>query len=180
MSDFGGSNTPESLKDLWQTPIDIFTALDLEFGFYLDAAASHQSALCARYLTERDDALNSEWISYGAIWCNPPYSDIKPWVIKAAAQCVAQRQPVVMLVPADASVGWFSLALQSVDEVRFITDGRISFLRSDTGKPINGNNKGSLLLIWRPFINSRCIFTTVKRDDLRSFGRSILEGINAA
>ncbi|ENA3449175.1 hypothetical protein ABGN35_004665, partial [Yersinia enterocolitica] len=42
----------------------------------------------------------------------------------------------------------------------------ISFLRSDTGKPINGNNKGSLLFIWRPFIKPRCIFTTVKRDEL--------------
>ncbi|ENK4583377.1 DNA N-6-adenine-methyltransferase, partial [Yersinia enterocolitica] len=56
MSDFGGSHTPDNLKDLWMTPADIFTALDIEFGFYLDVAASHKSALCARYLTERDDA----------------------------------------------------------------------------------------------------------------------------
>ncbi|ENG6270450.1 adenine methyltransferase, partial [Yersinia enterocolitica] len=75
MSDFGGSHTSDNLKDLWMTPADIFTALDIEFGFYLDVAASHKSALCARYLTEQDDALISAWGSYGAIWCNPPYSD---------------------------------------------------------------------------------------------------------
>lgn len=33
MSDFGGSHTPDNLKDLWMTPLDIFTALDIEFGF---------------------------------------------------------------------------------------------------------------------------------------------------
>ncbi|WP_145530865.1 phage N-6-adenine-methyltransferase, partial [Yersinia kristensenii] len=91
-------------------PDDIFAALDLEFAFYLDAAASHKNALCARYLTEKDDALNSAWESCGAIWCNPPYSDISPWVVKASEQCKQQLQAVVMLVPADSSVGWFSQA----------------------------------------------------------------------
>ncbi|EIO13030.1 putative DNA adenine methyltransferase, partial [Escherichia coli PA31] len=33
-----------------------------------------------------------------------------------------------MLVPEDMSVGWFSKALESVDEVRIITDGRINFI----------------------------------------------------
>lgn len=180
MSDYGGSHTPDNLKDLWMTPSDIFTALDIEFGFYLDAAASHKNALCAHYLTEQDDALSAAWPGNGAVWINPPYSDITPWVLKAAGQCREILQPVVMLVPADSAVGWFSLALQSVDEVRFITDGRISFLRSDTGKPINGNNKGSLLFIWRPFIKPRCMFTTVKRDELKAIGQEILTGSKAA
>ena len=72
------STTPIEHKDRWQTPVEVFTALDLEFGFYLDAAADHQNALCARYLTEADDALAADWESYGAIWCNPPYSAITP------------------------------------------------------------------------------------------------------
>ncbi len=49
---------------------------------------------------------------------------------KAAEQCIQQRQTVVMLVPEDMSVGWFSKALESVDEVRIITDGRINFCRT--------------------------------------------------
>jgi len=44
------STTPIEHKDRWQTPVEVFTALDLEFGFYLDAAADHQNALCARQL----------------------------------------------------------------------------------------------------------------------------------
>lgn len=62
------SNTPAHDKDCWQTPLWLFDALDIEFGFWLDSAASDKNALCAHWLTEADDALNSEWISHGAIW----------------------------------------------------------------------------------------------------------------
>ncbi|PHM68858.1 phage N-6-adenine-methyltransferase [Xenorhabdus kozodoii] len=177
MSDFGGSNTPKELRDLWQTPLPLFLALDLEFGFYLDAAADYQNALCAHYLTERDNTLECDWESYGSIWCNPPYSNITPWVERAAIECRKQCQSIVMLVPADTSVGWFKLALETVDEVRLITGGRISFINAETQKPVNGNNKGSLLLIWKPFINPRGIIATVDRDYLISIGNEQLRKI---
>ncbi|PHM50182.1 phage N-6-adenine-methyltransferase [Xenorhabdus sp. KK7.4] len=177
MSDFGGSNTPPEFKDLWQTPLPLFKALNLEFKFTLDVAASAQNALCTHYLTERDNALKSDWVSHGAIWCNPPYSHIRPWVEKAAIECQKQLQPVVMLVPSDTSVGWFKLALVTVDEVRLITGGRISFINAETQKTVNGNNKGSLLLIWRPFIKPRKTITTVDRDYLTNIGRELLRKI---
>ncbi len=129
MTDYGGSKTPKNERDYWQTPIEIFNALDREFGFWLDAAASESNALCAHYLTELDDSLNSEWTSYGAIWCNPPYSDIGPWVEKAAEQSRAQSQAVVMLLPADISTGWFISAMQSADELRLITAAVFSLFR---------------------------------------------------
>ena len=179
MSEYA-SNTLTEHKDRWQTPVEVFTALDLEFGFYLDAAADHQNALCARYLTESDDALVTEWESYGAIWCNPPYSAITPWLAKAAEQCRTQHQSVVMLLPADTSTGWFSLALTTADEIRFITDGRLSFINAGTGKPgKNGNSKGSMLVIWRPFIKPRGQFTTVSRDSLISTGAGYLQEVAA-
>ena len=56
------SNTPAHDKDCWQTPLWLFDALDIEFGFWLDSAASDKNALCAHWLTEADDALNSEWV----------------------------------------------------------------------------------------------------------------------
>ncbi len=70
-ADYGGSHTPKKLRDRWQTPLPLFTALDAEFGFYLDAAADKNNHLCAHYLTEKDDSLNCDWESYGAIFCNP-------------------------------------------------------------------------------------------------------------
>lgn len=97
------SNTAAHDKDCWQTPLWLFDALDIEFGFWLDSAASDKNALCAHWLTEADDALNSEWVSHGAIWNNPPYSNIRPWVEKAAEQCIQQRQTVWQMSDVDRS-----------------------------------------------------------------------------
>lgn len=92
---------------------------------------------------------------------------------KAAEQCIQQRQTVVMLVPEDMSVGWFSKALESVDEVRIITDGRINFIEPSTGLEKKGNSKGSMLLIWRPFISPRRMFTTVSKAALMAIGQGV-------
>ncbi len=50
------SNTKISDKDCWVNAALAFDALDIEFGFWLDSAASDKNALCAHWLTEADDA----------------------------------------------------------------------------------------------------------------------------
>lgn len=182
MSDYLGSTVPVEDRDCWRTPIEIFTALDLEFGFYLDAAASRENTLCASYLAlSEQDALRHDvdWVSHGAIWCNPPYSNIKPWIIKATEQCIRQRQTIVMLVPADISTQWFKLAMGSVDEIRLITDGRINFTPVTASGKKGSNPKGSMLLIWRPFITPRSQFTTVSKVALVEAGTQYLEEVQA-
>lgn len=115
----------------------------------------------------------------GYVWLNPPYSDITPFVRKAAAES-AQQVGTVMLVPADTSVGWFSEALSTASEVRFITAGRLSFINAVTGKPANGNNKGSMLIIWHPWPRTHCQLTTVERDKLMHFGAKLIAKREAA
>ena len=78
------SNTAPEDKNDWQTPQWLFEALTLEFGLWLDAAANEKNALCSYFLTPMQGALTCDWVSHGAIWCNPPYSNIKPWIAKAA------------------------------------------------------------------------------------------------
>ncbi|MGJ0580578.1 DNA N-6-adenine-methyltransferase, partial [Xenorhabdus bovienii] len=58
-------------------------------------------------------------------------------------------QSIVMLVPNDTSVGWFKLAMESVDEVRLIMGGRIQFVPAGVREKNSSNPKGSMLLIWR-------------------------------
>lgn len=159
------SNTPAEHKDCWRTPAAVFAALDAEFDFRLDAAASDTNALCQRCLTEVDDALTRDWMSDGAIFCNPPYSNIRPWVDKAAEQSCKQNRTVVMLLPADTSTAWFAEALRTADETRFITEGRLSFISAQTGKKGSaGNSKGSVLFIWRPWRTTPRGMTTVSRN----------------
>lgn len=99
--------------DKTKEKVDLYRKEIAEFGFYLDAAADKDNALCSYYLTEKDDSLNCDWESYGAIFLNPPYSEIQPWINKSDEQCKKQLQPIVMLIPADTSVGWFNSALDS-------------------------------------------------------------------
>ncbi|MDE9696683.1 DNA N-6-adenine-methyltransferase, partial [Citrobacter freundii] len=86
----------------------------------------------------------------------------------------------VMLVPADTSGGWFKEAIQTASEVRFITAGRLAFINPVTGKPVSGNNKGSMLIIWRPYPRTHCHFATVDRDELMAFGAKLLARREAA
>ena len=181
--DYGGSKTPLDQRDLWRTPPALFASLDAEFCFQLDAAAAPHNALCRKFITAEQNTLEMPWADYlsipGYVWLNPPYSDITPFVKKAAAES-ANQIGTVMLVPADTSVGWFKEAIQTASEVRLITAGRLAFINPVTGKPVSGNNKGSMLIIWRPYPRTHCHFATVDRDELMTFGAKLLARREAA
>ncbi|HCL6099465.1 TPA: phage N-6-adenine-methyltransferase [Enterobacter cloacae] len=181
--DYGGSKTPLDQRDLWRTPPALFASLDAEFCFQLDAAAAPHNALCRKFITAEQNTLETPWADYmsipGYVWLNPPYSDITPFVKKAATES-ANQIGTVMLVPADTSVGWFNEAIQTASEVRFITAGQLAFINPVTGKPVSGNNKGSMLIIWRPYPRTQCHFATVGRDELMAFGAKLLARREAA
>lgn len=183
MTDYTGSNTPAEQRDLWRTPPSLFAALDAEFCFQLDAAAAPHNALCRKFITQEQNTLETPWSDYltipGYAWMNPPYSDITPFVKKAAEESINQIG-TVMLVPSDTSVGWFKEALQTASEVRLITSGRLAFINPVTGKPVSGNNKGSMLIIWHPYPRTHCEFTTVDRDVLIEFGARLITRREAA
>ena len=181
--DYGGSKTPLDQRDLWRTPPALFASLNAEFCFQLDAASAPHNALCRKFITAEQNTLETPWADYlnvpGYVWLNPPHSDITPFVKKAAAES-ANQIGTVMLVPADTSVGWFKEAIQTASEVRFITAGRLAFINPVTGKPVSGNNKGSMLIIWRPYPRTHCHFATVDRDELMAFGAKLLARREAA
>jgi phage N-6-adenine-methyltransferase len=181
--DYGGSKTPLDQRDLWRTPPALFASLDAEFCFQLDAAAAPLNALCRKFITAEQNTLETPWADYmsipGYVRLNPPYSDIMPFIKKAAAES-ANQIGTVMLVPADTSVGWFKEAIQTASEVRFITAGRLAFINPVTGKPVSGNNKGSMLIIWRPYPRTHCHFATVDRNELMAFGVKLLARREAA
>jgi DNA (cytosine-5)-methyltransferase 1 len=181
--DYGGSKTPPDQRDLCRTPPALFASLNAEFCFQLDAAAAPHNALCRKFITAEQNTLETPWADYlnvpGYVWLNPPYSDITPFVKKAAAESINQIG-TVMLVPADTSVGWFKEAINTASEVRFITAGRLAFINPVTGKPVSGNNKGSMLIIWRPYPRTHCHFATVDRDELMAFGAKLLARREAA
>lgn len=138
------------------TPPELFDPLDARFGFTLDACALPENAKCSRYFTPEQDGLAQSWAGE-VIWCNPPYSNIGPWVEKAWAEAMAAKA-IVLLVPANrCEQGWW----QDLVEQHRDRDGgmlRVEFLRGrrrfiGPGKDGIGPNErppfGVALLIWR-------------------------------
>ena len=156
-------------NDLWRTPPEVFNNLNREFGFLADMACTFENRLCPIGFDESINSLSFNWsdrclclnssIAAKYVWCNPPYSNISPWVDKAI-EAQLDGLGIVMLLNQDTSVGWFYKALKYASEIRYITGsekegggfsgGRLAFI-DENGKPASGNNKPQFILVFNPF-----------------------------
>lgn len=115
-----------------ETDPRLWEAWHQRFAFTVDAAADHHNAKLPRYWTRHDDGLTQDWAAE-RVWCNPPYSDIEPWIRKALT---SHAKLVVLLIPANRTEQrfWQELVEPNRDapgapiRVEFIR-GRPRFLR---------------------------------------------------
>ena len=132
----------------------LFAELHEQFGFTIDVAASAHNAKLPRYWDIHDDGLSRSWANL-RVWCNPPYSSIRPWVEKAHIE--VQAGLVVMLLPANRTEqGWWQDLIEPHRDnggrlsVRFLR-GRLRFVNA--GKTEIGPNErppfGCCLAIWK-------------------------------
>ncbi len=100
-------DAPPGTSDEWYTPRRSFDAWNEEFGFDLDPCATAESAKCTRYFTSYQDGLVQSWAG-ARVYCNPPYSNIRPWVLKAWDAVLIERAAVVvLLVPTWSDRAWW-------------------------------------------------------------------------
>lgn len=152
----GGREGRPAPKDDWRTPPDLYARLDSEFRFALDAACEAHNQLAPNGLRadEGMDGLLLPWHTYGgAVWCNPPYSNVRPWLERAL---VASRLvPVVLAITADTSTRWWlECVAHEASEIRFLT-GRVKFLlpdgaRHETKCGGGGLTTPSAIVVYRP------------------------------
>lgn len=75
----------DSIDDRETAPC-VWIPLHAEFDFTIDVAASHANAKVQRYCTLAGGQLgNGLEVSWAAerVWCNPPFSRLRPWIEKA-------------------------------------------------------------------------------------------------
>ncbi|HCX7361194.1 TPA: helix-turn-helix domain-containing protein [Escherichia coli] len=77
-------------SDDWRTQYRLFKNLHREFSFSMDGAATEYDALLPRFT---DDIHNQSWVGE-RVFCNPPYSDTKTFLVKAPEADLA-----VFLIP---------------------------------------------------------------------------------
>lgn len=151
-----------AIKDLWGTPKHIANYFISRYDLNVDVAADKYNAKCALFLTEQDDGLTRPWALYGNVWCNPPFSAIRPWVNKAIEES-KQGCRIVMLLPANTDTHWFNYAIESGAYCYLITPGRIRFMNALTGRPAGQNTRGSLVLLW----NCGCTGNQIQRLNIK-------------
>src|SRR5688572_5242831 len=147
-------------SDEWRTPVETFNALNAEFGFDVDAAATSENSWVdgdyfgpGHFYPEQRDALAvKNWTLYGrTFWLNPPYSKCREFIAKAAAES-RKGATVVCLVPSRTDTRWWHQHVWDRDshlpwphvEIRFIK-GRLKFGNSENSAPFP-----SVVVVFRP------------------------------
>ena len=156
-------------QDNWRTPSEIYNYFEkfLDFKFNADVCASKNNAKCDLFFTEDNSCLDANWADYlepnSFVWCNPPYSNPRPFVEKCIHESKTNGIGSVMLLNHDMSVDWSRLLvainatllvfIASGDKkLKTYNNGRIAFW-DENCYPINGNNKGQFVIIINPFVN---------------------------
>lgn len=148
------SKTKKANKDLWQTPDNVVSYFEDFIGreIVLDAASSAANAVSTDFITEDDNALETNWLEHytahdGLVWLNPPFSNIKPFV-ERAIQMSDLGANVCVLVTNSTCSHWFHQAFDRAESI-FMPRGRIAFISAETGKPVGRNDRGTSVFYFK-------------------------------
>lgn len=101
-----------SQHDNWSTPEGFYRELNKEFDFNDDPCPING-----------EGGLDRDWGS--RVFCNPPYSKIKDWMVKAYEEW-QKGKIIVLLIPSRTDTRWWHDYVMKATEIRFIK-GRLKF-----------------------------------------------------
>jgi len=137
------SNTSKADKDLAQTPQwfinDLLNLLGI-FEFDLDVAALEKTKKAKKCysLDERgEDSLLLPWSRWN--WCNPPFSNITPFVLKAMDEAILGRS-TAMIMPNSPEVFYVRSAKKHADTI-IEMPFRLKFLKPSGEKFLDKKGK---------------------------------------
>lgn len=135
-------------------------------AFGLDVAACRAAHVAPRFYTKRENGLVRPWRAR-FVWCNPPYSDIAPWVARAWASAeLVEFEALAMLIPATRTEQpWWQELIEPwrdraprvfapgirVQLTSHFAPGRTRFGNPDdvAGEHVGSPDFTSVLLVWR-------------------------------
>jgi len=140
--DLNNSTTPEAERDLAQTPQWFVDVVEQHFGFKfeLDACCLAATSKCEAFYSLVDHGVDSLIMPWGRYnWCNPPYSNIKPWVDKATAE--AKKGNVsCLLIPNKPEVKYIQQC-RKVADTMIGMPFRLNFLKPDGSEFLDSEGK---------------------------------------
>lgn len=153
-------------RNSWATPQYLFYWLNYDWDFEIDLCADRYNYKCDRWIGIEDDSLTEDWHKLASIgFCNPPYSNIKPWVKKAVIEA-RQGFTTIMLIPTPNGESYYKDIFNNANSITFI-NGRIAFYNPKEQKYISGNTRGSCVVEFGGGINSsKIVINNVDRNEI--------------
>ena len=135
-------------RDTWATPQYIFDWLNNIYNFNVDLCASAENYKYMNYFSKDFNALDRSWLSRDNArtvgFCNPPYSDISPWIDKAISEA-ENGFTTVMLIETPNGQKHYKQLFEKATSITFIT-GRLAFYNPHLKKHVSGNTRGSCVV----------------------------------
>jgi len=136
-------------NDYWRTPDWLFNYCTALFGpFDVDLAASERNTKCARFIDEAANALTSKWPDHGSSgFCNPPYSNLPPWLRSARLFNARDKFPSTWILPTfNGEIHWYDNVFRNAASHVINIYGRVAFL-DYFGNPVSGTRGGTQTFI---------------------------------
>lgn len=160
-SDVSVKETAEEIldRDGWRTPHYIFLWCSNFWHFDADAAATIENRLCPLFF---EDGLNTEWHKLARwVWCNPPYSDLAPWLMKAVQESFKGCGSVLLIPSHKGETWWRDFIVGRASKVVLLT-GRVIFLHPTRNEPCKQAPFGSSIVVFEPNPERRRVATILE------------------
>lgn len=157
----------KAARQCWRTPDDFFAAINAEFAFDVDVAASVDNARCQVFISEQFDALaeTTSWFDFQGVhetpwepthidvrlrnaYCNPGFGNVLPWVQKAHTE--TQRVPnsvAVVMAHGGLASDWFRFAAANASEIRLLSP-RVQYM-APPGVKQSSNSRDCVAMVFR-------------------------------
>jgi len=139
-----------SLSDEYETPKNIFDYLNCKYGLNCEMDVSCTEDNCKTpYRLPKGNTLEYHWNNCfnSDVWCNPPQTKCKEFVLKADEQWNKHNINIMMIIPANVlTTNYFAEVIDNVEY--YPIKGRITFLVDGKSSPYPARN-GYFVVIWR-------------------------------
>lgn len=148
--------TALSRSDEWETPQELFDQLCETYDIHpdTDVCATDSNSKCIGFIDKAMDTLKHNFQYHDdGLWCNPPHSETKAFVLYMHEQWKLYNIPIMMLVPAGVLCRkYFAEIFEKFIETRHGVEWhpvrpRPAFLFE--GKRLDSARQDYIVIIWR-------------------------------
>lgn len=152
------SSPIKAARTEWGTPLPLARELCTRFGrgfFHLDVCASAWSVVDCFDRYGLDIGLNGliePWQLRGhltSIWCNPPWDNIMPWIMKGVSEVfhLARCAVATYLLPSRTGSEWWQIASRMGDI--YPIRGRVNFRQPPGVRKASTNPEDAVVVVFR-------------------------------